>query len=124
MSDQLLERARKAKEDAYAPYSKFSVGAAIRTESGDIYCGANVENINHTNTAHAEQNALHQAVLDGHRKFEAIAISLSGKPAPPCGLCRQSLAEFCGEDFSVIVDGGGEWTLGDLLPSKMEDIST
>lgn len=118
----LVERAREMKEWAYAPYSDFSVGAALRTSDGEVYTGANVENINFTNTAHAEQIALHKAVVDGHRDFSSLAISLSGDAVPPCGLCRQSLSEFCDDSFVIIVDGGGLYRLGTLLPSGMEEI--
>lgn len=120
--DHLVQQAWGAKQAAYAPYSEFRVGAALLTESGEIYTGANIENINYTNTSHAEQNALHKAVLDGHRSFEAIAISLSGDPVPPCGLCRQSLSEFCDDDLVIIVDGLGQTTLGELLPGRMDNI--
>lgn len=120
--DELIEQARTARDDAYAPYSEFSVGAAIRCNDGTVYHGANIENINFTNTTHAEQVALHKAVNDGHRSFDAIAISCSGDPAPPCGLCRQSLSEFCQDDLGILVEDLGSFTLGELLPGSMTNI--
>jgi cytidine deaminase len=122
MSDDLLDRARDAKARAYCPYSEFAVGAALRTASGDVYTGANIETITLTDTAHAEQVALHRAVFDGCREFDALTISLSGDPTPPCGICRQSLAEFCDDSLAIVVDNLGEFTLGELLPARMESI--
>lgn len=121
-TDELLKHARNAREQAYSPYSEFSVGAALQCSDGTIYKGANIENVNLTNTVHAEQVALHKAVFDGKRDFEAIAISLSGDPVPPCGLCRQSLSEFAEADLDVIVEDLGTYTLSELLPGSMESI--
>jgi cytidine deaminase len=118
----LIQEAREARNDSYSPYSEFNVGAVIQCADGSRYTGANIENINYTNTTHAEENAINKAVLDGKREFTAIAISLSGDPIPPCGMCRQSLSEFCDDDFVVIVDEWGETTLGELFPSGMENI--
>lgn len=125
MVDELVEHAREAMEDSYSPYSGYSVGAAVETSDGEVYTGANIENINYSGTLHAEGTAMAKAVHDGYTKsedFEKMAISLSGDPVPPCGRCRQTLSEFCDEDFEIIVDGDATYTLGQLLPSSMEDI--
>ena len=119
---ELLVEAEEAQENAYAPYSEFKVGAAIKTTWGNIYTGANIENINHTNTAHAEQVALHRAVFEGEDTFDAIAISCSGETVPPCGLCRQSLSEFCSEDMEIILDDERVYTLSELLPEPMQTL--
>lgn len=120
--DTLIKQARQARENAYAPYSEYHVGAALQCRDGSLYTGANIENINYTNTTHAEENALNKAVLDGKREFTAIALSLSGDPKPPCGSCRQALSEFCDEDFTILVDGWGNTTLGEIFPASMDTI--
>lgn len=122
----MVEAAREAKDDAYNPYSNHSVGAALETSDGEIYTGANVETINYSGTLHAEENALSEAVQDGYTESENLdrmAISVSGDPVPPCGRCRQFISEFCDDDFEIIVDGGDTYTLGQIFPGSMEDIS-
>lgn len=121
---ELLDEAADARSNAYAPYSEFTVGAALLCTDGTIYRGANIENINLTNTVHAEQVALHTAIMNGHRDFDAIAISTSGDPAAPCGLCRQSLSEFCDDDLAILVDGDRTHFLGELLPEAMDSIDS
>ena len=130
---ELIERARAALEAAYAPYSEYSVGAALRAADGTVYTGCNIENANYSNSLHAEEVAIGKAVSDGHRQFEALAVS-SGKRdgVTPCGMCRQTLAEFCDETFEVHCDADGEvrtYTLGRLIPetisaSHLEDVYT
>jgi cytidine deaminase len=119
----LVEAARDAVENAYAPYSEYFVGAAIRTADGRVFTGCNVENSNYSNSLHAEEVALGEAVKRGHREFEAIAVSSAARDGvTPCGMCRQTLAEFCDDSFRVYVDRGdaiGEYTLGELLPEPM-----
>ena len=127
MSDrELMALAVKARENAYAPYSDFRVGAALLTESGRVYMGCNIENASYTPTVCAERNAIFTAVHCGEREFEAIAIvgghrgDVKGVTAP-CGVCRQVMSEFCSPDFKVILvtsrDGDfEETTLGELLP--------
>lgn len=120
MTDQQLYAiAKKAVEDAYAPYSNFSVGAALLTESGQVYTGVNVENATYGATICAERTAVVKAVSEGHRSFRAIAIASSAGEAWPCGICRQFLFEF-GDDIEVIT-GSDEhhlrkFTISELLP--------
>jgi cytidine deaminase len=117
----LFVEARKAADAAYAPYSKFRVGAALLCEDGTIITGCNVENRSYGLTVCAERNAVFQAVAKGHRRFTALAISTpdSGTPVGPCGACRQVLSEFMGTDAQVRFGGSGafvETTIGALLP--------
>jgi cytidine deaminase len=121
---ELLETAREAVERSYAPYSEYRVGAALETTDGTVYTGCNIENANYSNSVHAEELALSKAVEDGHREFEQIAVSSGRRDGvTPCGMCRQSLAEFCDDDFPVVCDEGdgdtSEYTLGELLPATI-----
>lgn len=119
----LVEKARNALTDAYVPYSDYSVGAAIRTDDGTVYTGCNIENANYSNSLHAEEVAIGRAVADGYREFEQIAVSSGDRDGvTPCGMCRQTLAEFCGEGFPVVCDHGDRTstrTLGELLPDTI-----
>jgi cytidine deaminase len=116
--DDLMDRARAAREHAYAPYSRFQVGAAVSTDRG-IFSGANVENASYGVTICAERVAASTAVAAGVRRIRALAMT-SSAPAPvsPCGACRQFLYEF-GPDLTVVSEGakGGRraWTLSELL---------
>jgi len=98
----LIRKAKEARRKAYAPYSKFKVGAAILTQKGKIFAGANVECASYGLTVCAERIALYQAVISGERKFKQIAVVTDSKePSTPCGVCRQVLSEF-GENLEVI----------------------
>ena len=123
--DFLAAAAKVAREKAYCPYSNFAVGAALMTVDGELYYGANIENASYTPTLCAERVAFAKAISEGKRDFAAIAIA--GGPAdkeaeeivPPCGVCRQVMAEFCDEDFTVILAAEGKVvvkTLGELYP--------
>lgn len=120
---ELVDRARTARKNAYVPYSGYSVGAALETASGELYTGCNIENANYSNSLHAEEVAIGTATSDGHRAFERIAVSSSERDGVlPCGMCRQTLAEFCDEEFLVVCDasdGLERYRLGRLLPDAI-----
>jgi cytidine deaminase len=127
--ERLLELAREAHDRAHVPYSEYPVGAALLTADGSVYTGCNVENANYSNSLHAEEVALGAAVADGHREFRAVAVSSGVRDGvTPCGMCRQSLSEFCPPAFRVVCegeDGPVEYRLGDLLPAAIsgEDLA-
>jgi cytidine deaminase len=99
----LLVAARRARENAVAPFSNFKVGAAVRTKSGKIYSGCNVENASYGLTICAERVAIFKALSEGERGFTAVAVVTDAeKLTPPCGACRQIIWEFCG-DAEVIL---------------------
>lgn len=127
---ELLNQAIDARKNSYAPYSHFCVGAALLGKSGKVYLGCNIENATYTPTVCAERVAVFRAVSEGEREFSAIAIVGGGEGekllslCPPCGVCRQVLAEFCPPSFPVIL--GDEThtethTLGDLLAFSFTD---
>lgn len=122
----LIEAARRARENAYAPYSSFRVGAALLGEDGTVYLGVNVENSAYPTCQCAERSAIGNAVTHGCQRFAAIAIvcarAKDGRLGSPCGQCRQALSEF-GLDLTVILadaDPAGAphevLSLRDLLP--------
>ncbi len=118
----LIARAIAAQARAYAPYSKFHVGAAIQI-SGRVFEGANVENASYGLAICAERTAIFAAVTSGARELEAVAVSTnSSPPSSPCGACRQVLLEFASDATKVIVTAvnpAGEhrsWTLAELIP--------
>ncbi len=121
-SDDLLAAAIAARKRAYAPYSKFAVGAAIRTSTGAIYTGCNVENASYPEGWCAETSAIAAMVAAGERDIaEIVVCGESEAPISPCGGCRQRLAEF-GQADTVVRAAGlqgarGRWTLGELLPA-------
>ena len=116
----LVAAARAARERAFAPYSKFKVGAALEAADGTIITGCNIENSTYGLTLCAERVAVFKAVSDGYRDFRRISVVADTKdPTPPCGPCRQILWEFCG-DIDVILanltEEKGRYRLKDLLP--------
>ena len=118
---ELCAAAIAARDEAYAPYSGFKVGAALLCGDGGVYTGCNIENAAYPLTVCAERTAVFKAVSDGKRDFVKIAVSGGdgAEPCPPCGSCRQVLAEFCGADFEILLphaDGFDKYTLAELLP--------
>lgn len=122
--EELMEYAKKAMENAYAPYSGFRVGAALLCEDGTVYTGCNVENAAYSPTLCAERVAVGKAVSEGKRNFAALAVC-GGKGGvltavcTPCGVCRQVLAEFCDKKMPVYITDGKKvttYTLEELLP--------
>jgi len=121
----LIEAARDALDDAHVPYSEYRVGAALRPD-GTVYTGCNIENANYSNSLHAEEVALAEAVKNGHREFDRIAVTSGVRDGvTPCGMCRQSLTEFAADDLIVVCDEGdgetSEYTLGELLPNTISE---
>ena len=119
---ELYEIARSAAIVAYAPYSNFAVGAALRTADGTVFKGVNVENASFGLTICAERSAVVAAVSAGAREFEAIAVHGGGSSVPPCGSCRQVLAEFAPNLRVIWRRHGAPFasTLDDLLPTRFE----
>ena len=123
-ANELVFLAQKAKENAYAPYSDFRVGAALLDSSGKVHTGCNVENVSFGATNCAERTAIFKAVSDGIRNFEAIAIaSDSNDLIYPCGICRQVMAEFGIKKIIVSKDDGtfAEFSLEELLPYAFKE---
>ena len=128
---ELVKEALAAREMAYVPYSHFAVGAALLTKDGKIYRGCNIENAAYTPTNCAERTAFFKAVSEGEKEFAAIAVvgGPAGKPPVdycyPCGVCRQVMAEFCSNDFKVIIGKSEEeikeYTLEDILPHSFRE---
>jgi len=124
--DDLIAAARDALRDAHVPYSEYRVGAALRTADGTVYTGCNIENANYSNSLHAEEVAVAEAVKNGHREFDRIAVASGVRDGvTPCGMCRQTLAEFADADLVVVCDEGdadaSEYTLGELLPNAIHE---
>lgn len=115
----LVEAAAETRRWAYAPYSKYAVGAALLTASGKIYEGVNIENAAYPDGICAERVAVFKAVSEGERSFIAIAV-VTGNAGTPCGSCRQVLAEFGTDTQVIIADASGkiarECSVADLLP--------
>lgn len=121
MQEKLIKEAAAAQKMAYAPYSHYAVGAALLTDDGDIYSGANVENAVFPLTMCAERVAVFEAVSQGKKTFQAIAV-VTQNGGTPCGSCRQVLAEFGLETIVLIADTAGNllnsYTVGELLPES------
>jgi len=120
---ELLAAARGATENAYVPYSEYEVGAALLTADGEVFTGCNVENANYSNSLHAEEVAVGKAVSAGHEEFEKLVVTSGERDAvTPCGMCRQTLAEFCDDDVPVLCDDGEgfvRYTVGELIPDTI-----
>ena len=121
--DPLVVAAREALSDAYVPYSEYRVGAALETADGSVFAGCNIENANYSNSLHAEEVAVGRAVKAGRTNFARIAVTSAARDGvTPCGMCRQTLAEFGRDDMPVVCDGPDglvEYTLGELLPNTI-----
>ncbi len=117
--EQLLAQSKIARENAYVPYSKFPVGAALLAEDGTVFHGCNVENASYGLTNCAERTAIFKAVSQGVKKFKAIAIVADTEgPCAPCGACRQVIAEFCKGDMPVYLTN----LKGDVLETTVEKL--
>lgn len=124
MKDQLIQQAIEARKQAYAPYSRFQVGAALLS-GGKIYRGCNVENVSYGLTNCAERTAIFKAVSEGNTKIDAIAIVAdTDGPVSPCGACRQVLAEFSDQNTTIYLTNlhgdTEEWTMAQLLPGAFQ----
>ena len=122
--NELLQKAREAKEFAYSPYSNFKVGAALLTDNDEFFTGCNIENVSYGATNCAERTAIFKAISEGHKSFKAIAISSSKSPQKliyPCGICRQVLVEFS-PNIIIHIDGDEKtYKLSDLLPKSFDE---
>lgn len=125
----LVKESIEARKKSYCPYSNFAVGAALLCRDGTVFTGANIENSSYTPTVCAERVAFFSAVHAGYKDFDAIAIvgGTSGEEisdfCPPCGVCRQVMSEFCGDDFKIILSNGKEEkviSLQELLPCRFD----
>ena len=124
MTDPLVEAALAARENAFAPYSRFQVGAAIEDSEGRIHTGCNVENATYGLTVCAERVAVFKAISEGVRKFRRVAVAAdSDRLTPPCGACRQILWEFCGDIELILANPRGKtetYRLKDLFPKPFD----
>ncbi len=115
LRDDLVARARAARQNAYAPYSEYFVGAALLAADGRVFLGCNVENASYGATVCAERVAVFRAVADGCREFQAIAVATSSRdPAPPCGMCLQVLSEFARKLPVLLAGPSGPYRRTDL----------
>ncbi len=124
MTDPLLAAALAVREHAFAPFSKFQVGAAVEDVSGRIHTGCNVENATYGLTMCAERVAIFKAISEGARQFRRVAVAAdTGTLTPPCGACRQILWEFCGDVEITLVNLRGQtesYRLKDLFPKPFD----
>lgn len=124
-----IKKALEAKENAYEPYSKYQVGACLKTKTGKLYTGCNIENGGISSIC-AERVAFTKAISEGEREFESIVVVAGNQDsekldfATPCGYCRQFMSEFVDKDFKVFVyqsdENKQEFTMEDLLPNQFE----
>ena len=124
LQKKLIDQAREAFTNAYVPYSHYPVGSAVLTESGEIFKGANVENVAYPVTICGERSAIFNAVSHGHRSFQAIAV-VTKSGGTPCGSCRQVMAEFGLDTLVLIANADGDllqtFTVRDLLPNAFNE---
>ena len=124
LQQKLIDHAKEAFKNAYVPYSHYPVGSAVLTESGEIFMGANVENVAYPVTVCGERSAIFNAVSHGHRSFQAIAV-VTKSGGTPCGSCRQVMAEFGTDTLVLIANVDGDllqtFTVGDLLPHAFNE---
>ncbi|WP_332632148.1 cytidine deaminase [Halalkalibacter flavus] len=119
--EQLIVEAKRAREQAYVPYSNFPVGAALLMEDGAVYKGANIENASYGLTNCAERTALFKAYSEGNKNVKMVAVVAgTDRPVSPCGACRQVMVELCSRDTLVVLTNLkgdiSEMTVGELLP--------
>jgi cytidine deaminase (EC 3.5.4.5) len=118
--NEVIKQAIEAMENAYAPYSKFKVGAALLTKSGKIYTGCNIENSSYGASVCAERVAIFKAVSEGEHDFELLVVATkTEEPSPPCGICRQVISEFSNDLPIILVNDKGsiiETNINKLLP--------
>lgn len=123
--DALVAEALRVRNNAYAPYSNFKVGAALLGESGKVYHGCNVENSSYGLCVCAERSAVARAVADGERRFKGIVVATQSEPpSPPCGMCRQTLSEFSHDMPVVLVNEKGsrvDSSLDELFPMSFSN---
>ena len=116
----LHARAEQARDRAYVPYSSFPVGAALQTEDGQVITAGNVENASYGLTICAERSAVVRAVAEGHQRFTAVAVAGVATSVPPCGACRQVLAEFAVPGMTITFPEDGDlvtYTVEEILPA-------
>ena len=122
--DPLLSAALAARENAFAPFSKFKVGAALEDSAGRLHTGCNVENATYGLTVCAERVAVFKAISEGVRQFRRVAVAADTEDlTPPCGACRQILWEFCGDIEIVLVNPRGKteaYQLKELFPKPFD----
>ncbi len=126
----MIKEAIKARENAYVPYSKYPVGAALLTKNGSVYHGCNIENAAYSMCNCAERTALFKAYSEGERDYSMLVVVADSKrPVPPCGACRQVISELCPKDMKVIMTNLNgdidEVTVEELLPGAFsaEDLN-
>ena len=124
MTDPLVASALAVRENAFAPFSKFKVGAALESTDGRVFTGCNVENATYGLTICAERVAVFKAISEGARRFQRVAVAADTENlTPPCGACRQILWEFCGDVEIMLVNLGGKkevYQLRDLFPKPFD----
>jgi len=121
---EILEELKKTKENAYAPYSKFKVGAVLITKDGKMYSGSNIENAGIMSIC-AERVAFSKAITDGESEFECIYVIGDNEQTTPCGYCRQFMSEFVKPNFKIYIVNNQtneviEYSLGELLPNNFQ----